>query len=99
MSETANKPTVQKGSAGRVVDMSIVLVCWNNKAYLDPCLKSLYEGGLKSSFDVVVADNGSTDGSQQMLAEKYPEVKIIQNTGNVGLGKASTQGIEVTNGR
>jgi hypothetical protein len=80
-------------------DMSIVLVCWNNKAYLDPCLKSLYEGNLKSSFDVVVTDNGSTDGSQQMLAEKYPQVKLIQNEGNVGLGKASNQGIEATNGR
>ena len=96
MSETGSRLTIGKKS---VVDMSIVLVCWNNKAYLDPCLKSLYEGGLKSSFDVVVADNGSTDGSQQMLAEKYPEVRIIQNEGNVGLGKASNQGIEVTNGR
>ena len=99
MSETASKPKVQKRSADQVVDMSIVLVCWNNKAYLDPCLKSLYEGGLKSSFDVVVVDNGSTDGSQQMLAEKYPDVMLIQNEGNVGLGKASNQGIEATNGR
>ena len=94
-----NKPQVRKRSEAQVVDMSIVLVCWNNKAYLDPCLKSLYEGGLKSSFDVVVVDNGSTDGSQQMLAEKYPQVKLIQNAGNVGLGKASNQGIEATNGR
>lgn len=94
-----NKPQVREGSDNQVVDMSIVLVCWNNKAYLDPCLKSLYEGGLKSSFDVVVVDNGSTDGSQQMLAEKYPQVKLIQNAGNVGLGKASNQGIEATNGR
>ena len=99
MSETANSLKVQKRSDGQVVDMSIVLVCWNNKTYLDPCLKSLYEGGLKSSFDVVVVDNGSKDGSQQMLAEKYSEVKIIQNEGNVGLGKASNQGIEATNGR
>lgn len=98
MLETATKPEVRKGSDA-VVDMSIVLVCWNNKAYLDPCLKSLYEGGLRSSFDVVVADNGSTDGSQQMLAQKYPDVKLIQNAGNVGLGKASNQGIEATNGR
>jgi GT2 family glycosyltransferase len=81
------------------VDMSIVLVCWNNKAYLDPCLQSLYEGNLKSSFDVVVVDNGSKDGSQQMLAEKYPQVKLIQNQGNVGLGRASNQGIEATSGR
>ena len=79
-----------------VPDMSIVLVCWNNKAYLDPCLESLYNGNLKSSFDVVVVDNGSTDGSQDMLREKYPDVMIIQNEKNVGLGKASNQGIEAT---
>jgi GT2 family glycosyltransferase len=99
MSETASGLKVQERSVESVVDMSVVLVCWNNKAYLDPCLKSLYEGGLKCSFDVVVVDNGSTDGSQQMLAEKYPQVKLIQNAGNVGLGKASNQGIEATNGR
>lgn len=99
MTETATGLKVQERSGEAVVDMSVVLVCWNNKAYLDPCLKSLYEGGLKCSFDVVVVDNGSTDGSQQMLAEKYPQVKLIQNAGNVGLGKASNQGIEATNGR
>ena len=99
MSGIASKPKVQLRSDDQVVDMSIVLVCWNNKAYLDPCLKSLYESGLKSSFDVVVVDNGSTDGSQQMLTEKYPDVMLIQNEGNVGLGKASNQGIEATSGR
>lgn len=99
MSETATQAKFQERSDESVVDMSIVLVCWNNKAYLDPCLKSLYEGGLKSSFDVVVVDNGSTDGSQQMLAEKYPAVALIQNEKNMGLGKASNQGIEATNGR
>lgn len=99
MSGIARKTKDEERGAGQVLDMSIVLVCWNNKAYLDPCLKSLYEGGLKSTFDVIVVDNGSTDGSQQMLAEKYPDVKLIQNAGNVGLGKASNQGIEATNGR
>lgn len=79
--------------------LSIVLVCWNNKEYLDQCLKSLYDTGMRHSFDVIVVDNGSTDGSQQMLAEKYPEVKIIQNDSNLGLGKASNQGIEATNGK
>jgi hypothetical protein len=98
MQETATKPKTRERSE-EVEDMSVVLVCWNNRAYLDPCLNSLYEGGLKSSFEVVVVDNGSTDGSQQMLAEKYPQVKVIQNAGNVGLGKASNQGIEATHGR
>jgi GT2 family glycosyltransferase len=82
-----------------VVDMSIVLVCWNNKAYLEPCLQSLYDGKLKCTFDVICVDNGSTDGSQEMLFEKFPEVKLLENGKNVGLSKASNQGIELTNGR
>lgn len=100
MLETESKLGLQKKDDGdQVPDMSIVLVCWNNREYLDPCLKSLYECGLNSSFDVIVVDNGSADGSQQMLEEKYPDVKLIQNEGNVGLAKASNQGINATNGR
>src|SRR5512134_2425850 len=100
MLETDNKLNFQKiDNENQVPDMSIVLVCWNNKDFLDDCLRSLYEGNLKCSYDVLVVDNGSKDGSQQMLAEKYPQVKLIQNEGNVGLGKASNQGIQATNGR
>jgi hypothetical protein len=80
-------------------DMSVILVCWNNIDYLEPCLDSLYGSGLRYRFDVVVVDNGSTDGSQDMLREKFPQVQIIQNDHNVGLGKASNQGIEATSGR
>ncbi|MBX3058779.1 MAG: glycosyltransferase family 2 protein [Anaerolineae bacterium] len=95
---TVANPTIEQ-NPGLTPDMSIVLVCWNNKAYLEPCLNSIYEGGLRSSFDIVVVDNGSTDGSQAMLREKFPEVIIIQNDHNVGLGKASNQGIEAMSGR
>jgi GT2 family glycosyltransferase len=89
----------ERSSEGGDPTLSIVLVCWNNRAYLGPCLESLYQSKMKSTFDIVVVDNGSTDGTQEMLAEKYPEVIIIQNAGNVGLGKASNQGIEATRGR
>jgi len=65
-----------------VPDMSIILVCWNNKDYLEPCLDSLYQGGLNSNFDIVVVDNGSTDGSQDMLREKFPEVWVITDKSN-----------------
>jgi N-acetylglucosaminyl-diphospho-decaprenol L-rhamnosyltransferase len=80
-------------------DMSIILVCWNNKGFLKPCLDSLYESEIRTRFDIVVVDNGSTDNSQEMLREKFPEVAIIQNEHNSGLSKASNQGIEATNGR
>jgi N-acetylglucosaminyl-diphospho-decaprenol L-rhamnosyltransferase len=81
------------------IDLSVILVCWNNKTYLEPCLNSLYEGKLHNHFEVVVVDNGSSDGSQEMLRERFPDVNIIQNDHNLGLGKASNQGIEATCGR
>ncbi|MEZ4719955.1 MAG: glycosyltransferase family 2 protein [Caldilineaceae bacterium] len=80
-------------------DLAIVLVCWNNRDYLFPCLASLYGSALRHSFEVVVVDNGSTDGSQAILRREYPEILLIQNDGNVGLGRASNQGIEATRGR
>jgi GT2 family glycosyltransferase len=82
-----------------IPDLSIILVCWNNKTYLEPCLKSLYEKEMHHTFDVIVVDNGSTDGSQEMLQEKFPQVNIIQNDHNLGLGKASNQGIVATTGK
>lgn len=90
-----NNPTPEQP----VPDLSIVLVCLNNKRYLEPCLQSLYAGGLQSRFDVTVVDNGSTDGGQAMMAAQFPAVQLIQNAGNVGLGRASNQGIEATRGR
>jgi len=92
-------PTPAAASSSIIVDMSIVLVCWNNKAYLEPCLQSLYDGKLKCTFNVICVDNGSTDGSQEMLRQKFPDVMIIENGRNVGLSKASNQGIEATKGR
>ena len=100
MSELITRPKVYESiNKESDLDLSIILVCWNNKEYLDPCLESLYDTGMKNSFDVIVVDNGSTDGSQQMLAEKYPDVKVIQNDENVGLGRASNQGIDATRGK
>jgi GT2 family glycosyltransferase len=91
---------VAAGPSGETAtDLSVVLVCWNNKTYLEPCLHSLYDCGLRSSFDVIVTDNGSTDGSLEMLREKFRQVQVIQNDHNAGLGKASNQGIQATHGR
>ena len=75
---------------------AVVLVCWNNKAYLEQCLHSLYDAEMRNRFEVVVVDNGSTDGSQHMVRHRFPDVRMIQNDRNVGLGRASNQGIECT---
>ena len=99
MQESFLKRNIPDNGGISVLDMSIILVCWNNKDYLSACLESLYTSDIHSTFDVIVVDNGSSDGSQTMLHEKFPDVQLIQNEGNVGLGKASNQGIEATKGR
>jgi N-acetylglucosaminyl-diphospho-decaprenol L-rhamnosyltransferase len=82
-----------------IPDISIVLVGWNNKNYLEPCLLSLYQAEMQHDYDVIVVDNGSTDGSQAMLCEKFPQVKLVQNDRNLGLSRASNQGINETRGK
>lgn len=75
---------------------AVVLVCWNNKAYLEACLQSLYDAAIRHPLEVVVVDNGSSDGSQDMLRDRFPEVRIVQNDSNVGLARACNQGIDAT---
>jgi GT2 family glycosyltransferase len=75
---------------------AVALVCWNNRKYLEPCLRSLYGSGMRHGVEVVVVDNGSTDGSQEMLRALFPDVQIVQNDRNVGLGRGCNQGIEAT---
>ncbi|MFN8062104.1 MAG: glycosyltransferase family 2 protein [Vicinamibacterales bacterium] len=91
-----SEPTDDVSSAPLAPTCAVVLVCWNNKAYLEPCLRSLFESGMRHACEVVVVDNGSTDGSQELLRQSFPQVRIVQNAGNVGLGKASNQGIACT---
>lgn len=81
------------------LDFSVAIVCLNNRGYLSACLRSLFRGQIQSRFEVIVVDNGSTDGSQEMLREEFPHVKVIQNTRNMGLSKASNQGIAASSGR
>jgi GT2 family glycosyltransferase len=92
-------PTCAASAGTDAPSLSIVLVCWNNKEYLEPCLRSLFAASLRHPFDVVVVDNGSTDASQAMLRATFPDVRLIENDHNAGLSRASNQGIRATTGR
>src|SRR5574337_1265165 len=98
-SRLGTHPSQPATEAASVPELSIVLVCWNNKDYLEPCLRSLFAAGLRNRYDVVVVDNGSTDGSQAMLRTLFPQVELIENDQNAGLSRASNQGIQATSGR
>ena len=75
------------------MDLSIIIVSWNTRALLDQCLRSIYETLEGGEIGVFVVDNASSDGSPQMVEEKYPETRLINNQENIGFARANNQAI------
>lgn len=71
------------------MELSIIIVNWNSKNYLQKCIASILSSKIKAIYEIVVVDNGSFDGSGEMLRQYYPQVKFIQNDKNVGFAKAN----------
>jgi GT2 family glycosyltransferase len=82
-----------------MIDLSIVIVNWNTKAMLADCLESVFEPGTGLESEVFVVDNASADGSAAMVRERFPQVRLIANTQNVGFARASNQAIKESVGR
>jgi GT2 family glycosyltransferase len=75
-------------------DLSIIIPNFNGKLFLKECLESLlYQ---KTSFDVIIVDNGSTDGSSEFVKENYPHYALIENQTNLGFSNAVNQGIKAS---
>jgi GT2 family glycosyltransferase len=72
--------------------VSIVILNWNGKGMLQECLRSA--SNLEyPSYDIVVVDNGSTDGSQDFVRHDFPEVHLIENKRNLGFAEGQNTGI------
>jgi len=81
------------------MDISIVIVNWNTRDLLRDCLDSILKTIEKLNYEIIVVDNASSDGSVEMLAGKYPQVKTIANKENRGFGAANNQGFAVMQGK
>ncbi|MCB0770208.1 MAG: glycosyltransferase [Flavobacteriales bacterium] len=76
--------------------LSVIIVNYNVRAYLEQCLRTVQEAMKGIEGDVFVVDNQSTDGSVEMVREKFPAVKLIANTVNVGFSRANNQAIRAS---
>jgi GT2 family glycosyltransferase len=83
------KPQPQAGSAR----VAVVIVVWNAKHYVMECLESLREHCEQACSEVIVVDNASTDGTPELVAEMFPEFKLIRNPENFGFAKANNIGM------
>jgi hypothetical protein len=80
------------------MDLSICIPSWNTRDLLAECLDSLPDGGVRDH-EVIVADNGSNDGTLEMLRRRRPAVRLIANSHNLGYARANNQMLAVARGR
>lgn len=81
------------------MDISIIIVNWNTRDLLQNCLESIYKTISDISYEIIVVDNASHDGSVTMVQERFPLVKVIQNDINRGFGAANNQAMRIMKGR
>ena len=79
--------------------LSIVIVNYNVKEFLEQALKSILKAAKNISHEIIVVDNLSTDGSVEFVVKKFPTVRIIRNDKNVGFAKANNQAISISQGK
>jgi GT2 family glycosyltransferase len=78
--------------------LSIVIICWNDQKVIEECLRSIFSGTTHLDFEVIISDNGSTDGSISIVREKFPTVRIIENGQNIGFARGNNAGISAARG-
>ncbi len=77
--------------------LSVVVVNWNSKEHLGACLSSL-QRQTYDALEVIVVDNGSVDGSPELVAESFPEMKLVQTGSNLGFAEGCNRGLALAQG-
>lgn len=81
------------------VTLSIVIPNWNGQQPIRDLLSSIQAYPPSSLYEVIVIDNGSTDGSIVLIEREFPNVRLIRNSNNLGYARANNQGYAASTGR
>jgi Predicted glycosyltransferases len=80
------------------MDLSICLVTLNTIAYLEPLLASIKKHTQELSYELIVVDNASTDGTVDWIEQNYPEATLIRNQSNLGYTRGNNQAMALAKG-
>ncbi len=77
---------------------SFIIVSFNNGELLPSCIGSIYSNVEHSRFEIIVSDNGSTDGTGHLIRSRWPDITLIENRKNLGFAAAVNRAIAVARG-
>ncbi|OGM05228.1 hypothetical protein A2715_04715 [Candidatus Woesebacteria bacterium RIFCSPHIGHO2_01_FULL_39_32] len=87
-----------------MVDVSVIIVSFNTKVLTLQCIKSIIDSIERLDYEIIVIDNGSSDGTVEGISKiknqkSNIQIKIIKNEESIGFAKANNQGIKKANGK
>lgn len=80
------------------MDLSIVIVNYNTKQLTMDAVHSVYQSKISYTYEILLVDNNSSDGSVELFHQELPNVTVIENTKNVGFSRANNQAITIAKG-
>ncbi len=78
--------------------ISVVVVSFDGMEFIEDCLNSVVASTGESQIEIVVVDNGSKDGTVELIQNKFPSVRLIRNEINAGFAMAANQGVRAAAG-
>lgn len=85
--------------SGDDLDISIIIVNYNVKEFLQNLIHSIHKAAQNLSYEIIIIDNASDDGSIELIREKFSEVKLFVNNENLGFSKANNTGLKAASGK
>lgn len=82
-----------------MIDVSICMVSLNCRQVLEACLASIYKSSDAITFEIIIIDNASTDGTLEYIEQNYPNILLVRNASNVGFAQGTNQAMAVASGR
>lgn len=76
-------------------ELTVIVVNWNTCELLRDCLRSVAVSEAQDDFSIIVVDNGSSDGSAEMVEREFPQVRLLRNRENLGFAKANNQALRM----
>src|SRR5258708_26417753 len=86
-------------NATETIDLSLIIVSWSVRDFLSACLDSIRANTGDLALEVLVVDSASSDGTLDMLSTRYPWVKALPQTENIGFTRGNNIGLEAAQGR
>jgi GT2 family glycosyltransferase len=81
------------------IELSVIIVTWNAKAFVCECLDSLRFSSNDPGVEIIVVDNASSDGTPALVRQEFPHVRLIENGANLGFARANNIGMQLGRGK